>query len=191
MPGLLTRWDPYGELAELRSRFDRMFDELSPDTGWRWTAAIDVERADGDLIVRADVPGFKPEEINIEVEADMLTISGKHEESKEEKGKHYLRHERRYGSSHARSRYRKALMPSKISAQTHDGVLEVKVPLPEQKCRAQEGDDHTRGGLSRAGPPAPVSARAAPGGPAGPTGRTRGAAMSASSEGGGCTGSRP
>ena len=97
MPGLLTRWDPYGELVELRSRFDRMFDELSPDRGLRWTPAIDVERSDGNLIMRADVPGFKPEEISIEVEDDVLTVSGKHEEAKEEKDKQYLRRERRYG----------------------------------------------------------------------------------------------
>lgn len=135
MPGLLTRWDPYGELAELRSRFDRMFDELSPDTGRRWTTAVDVERADGDLIVRADVPGFKPEEINIEVEADMLTISGKHEETKEEKDKHYLRHERRYGSFSRSIALPEGVDAGRISAQTHDGVLEVKVPLPEEKAQ--------------------------------------------------------
>ena len=134
MPGLLTRWDPYGELVELRSRFDRMFDGLSPDTGWRWTPAIDVEHADGNLIVRADVPGFGPEEINIEVEADMLTISGKHEETKEEKGKHYLRHEWRYGSFSRSIALPGGVDAGKISAQTHDGVLEVKVPLPEQKA---------------------------------------------------------
>jgi HSP20 family protein len=134
MSGLLTRWDPYGELVELRSRFDRMFDELSPDTGRTWTAAVDVERADRDLIVRADVPGFRPEEINIEVEADMLTISGKHEETEEEKGKRYLRHERRYGSFSRSIALPQGVDAGKISAQTHDGVLEVKVPLPEEKA---------------------------------------------------------
>jgi HSP20 family protein len=133
MPGVLTRWDPYGELAELRSRFDRMFEGFSPDTGWRWAPAIDVERTDGDLIMRADVPGFKPEEINIEVEAEMLTVSGKHEETKEEKGKRYLRHERRYGSFSRSITLPEGVDPGKISAHTHDGVLEVKVPLPKEK----------------------------------------------------------
>ncbi len=134
MPGLLTRWDPYGELAELRSRFDRVFDELSPDRGWRWTAAVDVERADGDLIVRADVPGFKREEISMEVEAGVLTISGKHEEEMEEKGRHYLRHERRYGSFSRSIALPEDVDAGRISAHTHDGVLEVRVPLPEQKA---------------------------------------------------------
>jgi HSP20 family protein len=133
MPGVLTRWDPSGELAELRGRFDRMLEELSPDTGWMGMPAIDVERADGNLIMRADVPGFKPEEISIEVEDEMLTISGKHEEEKEEKGKRYLRHERRYGSFSRSIALPKGVDASRISAQTHDGVLEVKVPLPEER----------------------------------------------------------
>ncbi|MGZ6662920.1 MAG: Hsp20/alpha crystallin family protein, partial [Solirubrobacteraceae bacterium] len=74
MPGVLTRWDPYGELAELRSRFDRMFGDLIPDSGRKWMPAIDVQRRDGTLIMRADMPGVKPEEISIEVEDDVLTV---------------------------------------------------------------------------------------------------------------------
>jgi HSP20 family protein len=133
MPGVLTRSGPYGELAELRGRLDRMFEDWGAFSGREWMPAIDVERADGDLIMRADVPGFKPEEINIEVEDEMLTISGKHEEEKEEKSKHYLRHERRYGSFSRSIALPGGVDASRISAQTHDGVLEVKVPLPEAK----------------------------------------------------------
>lgn len=129
------RWDPYTELADLRSRFDRMLDELSPDTGWRWTPAIDVERSDGSLVMSADVPGFKPEEISIEVKDEMLTISGKHEEAKEEeKGKQFLRHERHFGSFMRSIALPAGVDAAKISAKTHDGVLEVNVPLPEEKA---------------------------------------------------------
>jgi HSP20 family protein len=133
MPGALTRWDPYGELADLGSRFDRIFGELGPDSEWKRMPEIDVERSDGNLVMRADVPGFRPEEISIEVEDEMLTVSGKHEEKKEEKGKHFLRHERRFGSFSRSIALPSGVDASKISAQTHDGVLEVKVPLPEEK----------------------------------------------------------
>ena len=133
MPGALMRWDPFGELAELRDRFDRLFAGLSSDSGWKWMPAVDVERSDGGLVMRADVPGFKPEEISIEVEDEMLTISGKHEEEKEEKGKRYVRHKRRYGSFSRSIALPGGVDASKISAQTHDGVLEVKVPLPEEQ----------------------------------------------------------
>ncbi len=133
MPGTPTRWDPHGELADLRSRFDRMFGDWGALGGREFLPAIDVERDDGSLIVRADVPGFRPDEISIEVEDEMLTIAGKHEEAKETKGKHYLRQERRYGSFSRSIALPAGVDADKISAQTHDGVLEVKVPLPEEK----------------------------------------------------------
>src|ERR1039458_7049823 len=98
MPGALTRWEPFAELGELRTRFDRMFDELTDGRQREWTPAIDVVRDNGSLVGRSDVPGIKPEEVKIEVEDDILTVSGVHEERKEEKDKHFLRRERRYGS---------------------------------------------------------------------------------------------
>ena len=64
----------------------------------------------------------------------MLTISGKHEEATEEKGKHYLRKERRFGSFSRSIALPAGVDPDKIEAQARDGVLEVKVPLPEEKA---------------------------------------------------------
>jgi HSP20 family protein len=87
MPGTLTRWDPFAELGELRSRFDRIFDELLDGRERAWTPAIDVVRDDCHLVVRADLPGIKPEEVKIEVEDDILTISGEHEERTDENDK--------------------------------------------------------------------------------------------------------
>jgi HSP20 family protein len=138
MPGALTRWDPYAELADLRSRFDRMFGDWSPVRGREWMPAIDVERSDGNLIMRADIPGLKPEEVKVELEGDMLTISGEREESKEEKGKHFLRRERSYGSFSRSITLPAGVDASKISAETHDGVLEVKVPLPEEATKQEK-----------------------------------------------------
>jgi HSP20 family protein len=130
MPGALTRWEPFAELGELRSRFDRMLDELSD--GRQWTPAIDVERDNGNLVVRADVPGIKPEEVKIEVEDDILTVSGEHEERKEQRDKHFLRRERRYGSFSRSMALPAGVEAKKIKAKTHDGVVEVTVPLPKE-----------------------------------------------------------
>jgi HSP20 family protein len=132
MPGALTRWEPFAELGELRSRFDRMFDQLTEGREHGWMPAIDVERDNGNLVVRADVPGIKAEEVKIEVEDDILTVSGEHEERKEQKDKHFLRRERRYGSF-SRSMALPAGVDAKtIKAKTHDGVVEVTVPLPKE-----------------------------------------------------------
>lgn len=137
MPGALTRWDPFAELGELRSRFDRMFDELTEGREGHeraWTPAVDVVRDNGNLVVRADVPGIKPEEVSIEVQDDILTVSGSHEEKKEErdKNKHYLRRERRYGSFRRSMALPAGVDAKKIKATTHDGIVEVKIPLPKE-----------------------------------------------------------
>jgi HSP20 family protein len=132
MPGALTRWEPFAELGELRSRFDRMFEDLLDGREREWMPAIDVERDNGNLVVRADVPGIKPEEVKIEIEDDILTVSGEHEERKEKKDKHFLRRERRYGSFSRSLALPPGVEAEKIKAKTHDGVVEVTIPLPPQ-----------------------------------------------------------
>jgi HSP20 family protein len=132
MPGTLTRWDPFGELGELRTRFDRLFDEWPDGRERVWTPAIDVVREDGHLVVRADLPGIKPEEVKIEVEDDILTVSGEHRESKVEKDKRYVRRERRYGSFSRSMTLPKGVAAKDITAKTHEGVIEVTIPLPKE-----------------------------------------------------------
>jgi HSP20 family protein len=132
MPGALTRREPFAELGELRSRFDRMFEDLLDGRERGWTPAIDVERDNGNLVVRADVPGIKPEEVKIEIEDDILTVSGAHEECKEKKDKHFLRRERRYGSFSRSLALPAGVEAKKIKAKTHDGVVEVTIPLPQE-----------------------------------------------------------
>ena len=131
MAGTLTRWDPFGELSELRTRFDRMFDQFEGRER-AWTPAIDVARDDGNIVIHADLPGIKPDEVKIEVEDDILTVSGEHRESKEEKDKNYVRRERRYGSFSRSVALPPGVDAKKIKAKTHDGVVEVTVPLPQE-----------------------------------------------------------
>jgi len=132
MARTLTRWDPFTELGELRSRFDRMFDEWPAGRERAWTPAIDVVRDDGHLVVRADIPGIKPEEVKIEIEDDILTVSGEHQERTEEKDKDYVRRERRYGSFSRSMALPAGVDAKKIQAKTHDGVVEVTIPLPKE-----------------------------------------------------------
>jgi len=109
-----------------------MFDELTDGRQRKWTPAIDVVRDNGNLVVRADVPGIKPEEVKIEIEDDILTVSGEHEERKEEKDKHFLCRERRYGSFSRTMALPAGVEAKKIKAKTHDGIVEVTIPLPKE-----------------------------------------------------------
>jgi len=134
MPRALARWDPSAEFSELRTRLDRMLDSWPWLEGREsaWAPAIDVVRENDSLIVRADAPGVKPEDVKIEVEDDILTISGKHEEHTEEQHERYVRHERRCGSFSRSIALPTGVDASQIKATTHDGVVEVTVPLPKE-----------------------------------------------------------
>jgi HSP20 family protein len=128
----LARWDPFAELADLRTRFDRVFTEVADRREHAWTPAIDLVRDNGNLVLRADIPGITPDEVKIEIENDVLTVSGEHEERKEEKDKGYVRRERRFGSFSRSLALPSGVEAKNIKAETRDGVLEVTIPLPEE-----------------------------------------------------------
>lgn len=132
MPGVLTRWGPFTESADLRTRFDRMLNEVTEGREQAWTPAVDVIRENDTLVLRADIPGIKPDEVKIEIEDDVLTVSGAHEERTEEKGEHFVRRERRYGSFYRSMPLPPGVEAKKIKAKTHDGVLEVTIPIPKE-----------------------------------------------------------
>ncbi|MGZ8512992.1 MAG: Hsp20/alpha crystallin family protein, partial [Candidatus Limnocylindria bacterium] len=132
MARTITRWDPFSELADMRTRFDRLLSDLSEGQERAWTPAVDVVRENGHLVVRANVPGIKPDEIEIKVVDDVLTISGEHEETKEETDKQFVRRERRFGAFSRSMPLPKGVDPKQIDAKTDDGVLEVTIPLPKE-----------------------------------------------------------
>jgi HSP20 family protein len=131
----LTEWHPFGDLAELRSRLDEVFREIANGERRGWTPSIDLVKEKDRYVLRADVPGIAPEEIKVEVEDGVLTISGEHTEEKEEKEKQYVRRERRYGSFARSMALPKGVEPDDIEATCKDGVLEVVVPAPKQEQR--------------------------------------------------------
>jgi HSP20 family protein len=135
MASTLTRWDPFADFADLRGLFDSLLDELGPARERDWMPAIDMVRDDGHLVVRADVPGFKPEEIKIEAREGVLTISGEHEETKETEDEQYVRRERRFGSFSRSMALPKGVDAKEIKANTHEGVLEVTIPLPKEAAK--------------------------------------------------------
>jgi HSP20 family protein len=125
-----TIWRPFADFGELRHRVDQMFREMGG--GERgWTPSVDVIHRNGNVILRADLPGIKPGEVKVTVEDDVLTLSGEHsEESEEEKGA-YMRRERRYGSFSRSMSLPAGVTIEDIKSTTEDGVLEVTIPLPK------------------------------------------------------------
>lgn len=139
MASELTEWRPFSDFAELRHRLDQAFRDLSDGVQRGWTPSVDLIRKEDQLVLRADLPGIKPDEVKIEIEDDVLTVSGEHREEKEEKREQYMRRERRYGSFSRSMVLPKGVKAEDIHASSKDGVLEVTVPIPkaEQKQKIE------------------------------------------------------
>lgn len=131
----LTRWRPFAELEDLRGRIDRMFTDMENGEARRWNLALDVIERDDKYVLRANIPGIKPDEVKIEVEDDVLTVSGEHEESEEERKGNYVRRERRYGSFSRSVTLPKGVTADEVEARIQDGVVEVSIPKPQKEER--------------------------------------------------------
>jgi len=128
----LTEWRP---MTELRHRIDQMFRDIGDGDGVTrgWTPLVDVVRTEESIVLRADLPGIKPDAVKITVQDDVLTVSGQHEERSEEKEGQFLRRERRYGSFSRSMSLPPGVKAGDIEATTEDGVLEVTIPLPVEE----------------------------------------------------------
>ena len=131
MPAL-TRWRPFQELEELRQRLDRVLEDTRAGSGEGWTLAVDLLSEEDRYVLRADVPGMKPEDVTIEIEDDLLTVSGHHEETEEAKRGEFVRRERRSGSFSRSMTLPKGVRAEDIEATCKDGVLEVSIPKAKQ-----------------------------------------------------------
>ena len=133
MATALTRWEPFSDMAEMRGRLDQVMADLNPLGSHQFMPAMDVIRSNGNLIVKADLPGMTAKDVKIEIEDDVMTLHGKHSEEHEQKGSHFVRRERRWGTFSRSLPLPSGVDATKIEARTHDGVLDVTVPLPKSE----------------------------------------------------------
>jgi HSP20 family protein len=130
----LVRWDPFRELTALQGEVNRLFSRVgSGDVTERqsWTPSIDVIETDDAIKLKAELAGMDPADISIEVQDNVLTVSGErrfHEEVKEDK---YYRIERRYGSFSRSIALPQTVNENGIEAKYENGLLEVSVPKAE------------------------------------------------------------
>lgn len=106
----------------------RMFGDEELPAAAEWMPAVDIEDKDEKVVVRADVPGVKPEDIKVTMENGVLTLAGERKSESEEKGKDFTRVERTYGKFFRSFTLPQGAEADKISAMAKDGVLEVVVP---------------------------------------------------------------
>jgi HSP20 family protein len=132
---MLTRWDPFQEMLNLRRTVDRLFDNVSTDHEWQpmqWGLAVDVVENKDDFVVKASVPGINPDDLDVSYADDTLTIKGEIKDDHEVKENQYQLRERRYGSF-----VRSISLPTKIKgdaieASYQNGVLSLRLPKAEE-----------------------------------------------------------
>ena len=135
----IVRRDPFRlrDFARMRQTFDHMFDDAFPRWPSRdWNAGtipVDVSERDGDLVVRASLPGFDRDEVDAQLHDGVLTITAKRDDQHEQTGERFYHRERRSGSVSRRIALPGVANGADINAELKDGVLTLTVPTPEER----------------------------------------------------------
>ena len=139
----LVRWEPFREMMTLRDAMGRLFDEsmVRPGiaVGWPFGSreempvpAIDMYQTDSDVVVKATLPGLKPEEVEITVVGNTLEIKGETKEESEDKQGDYYYRERSYGSFQRCLTLPVEIKSDEVEATFENGLLVLKMPKAEQ-----------------------------------------------------------
>ncbi len=136
----ITRWSPLRELDNLRRDFDEIFDQFTKD----WFSgdsmrlrgpAVESWLEDGKLVVRADLPGVDPKDVDVTVSGETLTLKGKREHRAEKAGRDFFHREVAYGSFERSLTLPRGVNAGEIKATYKDGVLELTMPAPKELSR--------------------------------------------------------
>jgi HSP20 family protein len=129
----LVHYSPYGVRSPLWNNWNRLFDEFLPvnpetETPATWTPRVDLLETESDFRIAIDLPGMKKDDVVINFESDVLTISGERREESAQEDVNYYRTERFYGRFSRSFTFPKSVDIEGILAAFEDGVLTVKVP---------------------------------------------------------------
>lgn len=128
MNDLIRRNDPFDIFQR---RFGDLFDRegfMTPAQRGEWLPAVDIQETDDGYVFRMDVPGLKPEDLEVELHEGVLSIRGSRKEETREEDKGYVRVERRQGSFARQFRVPTSVRAESLSAKVADGVLTIEVP---------------------------------------------------------------
>ncbi|MBN2848371.1 MAG: Hsp20/alpha crystallin family protein [Coriobacteriia bacterium] len=136
----IVRWDPFGEALRMQRDMDRIFSrlgaaEVGAEGAVAWMPKIDVKRKGDDIVVRAELPGIDPEQVEVEVTDGVLTIRGERRQEEKQEGEDWLVCESCYGSFERSLTIPESVDVSAITAEYTDGILEVHVPKALEAVR--------------------------------------------------------
>ena len=132
----LVRWEPFRELGTLQSEMSRLMNGMLEGNGRQsqnWVPALDVWETPTEVVYAFDLPGISEEHISIEVKDETLTVSAEREKLDETSESGFYRFERRYGTFARAVGLPQSVDQDNIAARYENGVLEVRVPKPEEQ----------------------------------------------------------
>jgi len=136
----LIRWEPSREINSLQSEMNRLFntffDTPTSSNGRalpRWVPAMDLVETEDHFVLRADLPGLAEDDVSIELEDNVLTVSGERRTDDEDRKEGYYRVERAYGAFSRQLTLPEGVDADAVEAAFDKGVLEVRIPKPEQR----------------------------------------------------------
>ena len=138
----LIHWEPVAELTTIQNEMNRLFNTVFDQPGRpargnsaarRWVPAMDLVEAGDYYVLRADLPGLSDDDVEIEIESNVLTISGERNAEHEDHEDGYYRVERAFGSFARSLTLPEGIDAEGVQAQFDRGVLEIRIPKPEQR----------------------------------------------------------
>jgi HSP20 family protein len=134
----LVRWEPFRELTALQNEMGRWMSQLSggvtPGNGQSstWLPAVDVWETEKELVLSFDLPGIDEDKIAVELDDNVLTVTGERERTAEHSSERFYRFERRFGSFSRSVTLPAGVSEKDIEANYTNGVLEIRVPKPQE-----------------------------------------------------------
>lgn len=134
----LIKWEPLSDLVSLRDAMDRLFEDSFvrmrglPSLFGTETLAVDMYETADSVVVKTAVPGVKPEDIDITISGDVLTIKGETKTEEKVEKANYIRQERRYGAFQRSVQLPGSLLTDKAQATFENGILTLTIPKSEE-----------------------------------------------------------
>jgi len=135
----IVRWEPLRDLMTTQRGFDRLFKEAftpffgegEPSTR-TWAPPVDIYENENDIVLKAELPGIDPKDVEVKVEDNTLYLKGERKFEKEVKDENYHRIERSYGSFARSFSLPNSINAEKVKAEFKDGLLTLTLPKREE-----------------------------------------------------------
>jgi HSP20 family protein len=138
----IVRWEPFRDLVSLQERMNRLFDESfrgahrTGEDDWAlggaWAPAVDIYEQDGNIVLKAELPGVESKDVDIRVENNVLTLRGERKFDQEVKRDNFHRVERAYGTFSRSFTLPSVVNTEQIKADFKDGILRVVLPKKDE-----------------------------------------------------------